>query len=160
VEAVPAEPKRKPPWLPLLLGGLAALALFVLCLGAAALAVRRATQFARGLSQTVDQAMQAFQPSAAALQFQGNLSAGNTQAAYGLTSAEFQKRWTLQDFAGLVNDHPELAGPWADFAPEEQTETSLTVRLTAEAKGGRKVPVKLRLRKEEGQWKVDEITWP
>ena len=164
MEPVPAEPKRKVPWLPLVLGGLAGLLLVAVCIGAAGVAVYQLTRLGQhirqSVGQAVDQAIQGLQPLATALAFQASLSAGDTDGAYGLTTERFRQGRTKQDFARLVNDHPELAAPWSDVAAEDQTETSLTVQLTAETQGGKKVPIKLRLRKENDQWKVDEIILP
>jgi hypothetical protein len=160
VEPVAAGPKRKAPWLPLLLGGLAALLLFALCLGAVVQLTRLAHHVRESVGQAIEQAARALQPLTTAMAFQASLSAGDTKGAYALTTERFREGRTLEDFAGLVRDHPELAAPWEDVAAEAQTETSLTIRLTAAGPGGKKVPVRLRLRKEDDQWKVDEIILP
>jgi hypothetical protein len=164
LEPVPAEPKRKVPWLPVVLGGLAVVLLFAVCLGAAGVAVVQVTRLAhhvrQSVGQAVDQAIQGLQPLATTMVFQASLSAGDTKAAYDLTTERFRQGRTREDFARLVKDHPELAGAWSDVAAEDQTETALTISLTAEAQGGKKVPLKLRLRKENDQWKVDDIILP
>jgi hypothetical protein len=164
VQPVPAEPQRKVPWLPVALGVLAVVLLLAVCLGAAGLAVVKVTRFAhhvrQSVGQAVDQAIQGLQPLTTVMVFQASLSAGDTKGAYDLTTERFRQGRTREDFARLVNEHPELAGAWIDVAAEDQTETTLTIRVTAEAQGGKKVPVKLRLRKENDQWKVDDLILP
>jgi hypothetical protein len=140
------------------------LLLFALCLGIGALAVRQAVLFGQRIGQDVNrglqQAAEALQSIAVFVQFRQDLADGKPEAAYGLTTDGFQKRWTLEQFKKFVADHPELADPGASLTTDDQTDTSGAIRLTATTAAGRPVSFKLRLVKDKGQWKVDEITPP
>jgi hypothetical protein len=139
---------------------------FALCLGVAALAVRQAVLFGQRVGHDVNQGLQqaaeALQSIAVLMEFQQDLAAGKPEAAYGLTTDAFQKRQTLEQFKKFVADHPELGGPGVSFAAdgEGQTNASGTVRLTTTNAAGRQVSFKLRLVKDKGQWKVDDIAPP
>jgi hypothetical protein len=160
LEPVAAEPKHKVPWLPLLLGGLAVLLLVAGCLGAVVLVTRVVHHVEKTVGQVMQQVAEGLQPLTTAVAFQASLSAGDIKSAYELTSERFREGHNLKDFTQLVKDHPELAAQWEDVAALDQSETSLTIRLAAAGAGGKKVPIKLRLRKENDQWKVDEVTFP
>jgi hypothetical protein len=160
VEPVATEPKHKVPWLPLLLGGLAVLLVFAGCLGAVVLVTRLVHHVRETVGRVVQEAAQALQPVTTAMMFQAALSSGDTKSAYQMTTERFREGHTLEDFTQMVKDHPELAAQWDELAALAQSETSLTIRLTAAGAGGKKVPIQLKLRKENDQWKVDDITFP
>jgi hypothetical protein len=157
-----SEPKS--PWVPIGLVVLGVLLLLAVCLGAVGLAVRQLVLFGKEVAQKVDQsvaqAAQGLEAVGVVVTFKDHLVNGRTEIAYGLTSEGFQRRMTLEQFKALVAQHPELSVPGVGITVEEQTETSATYRVMQGQANGRQTECKVRLVKEKGTWKIEEIVFP
>jgi hypothetical protein len=147
----------------LAVGGI--LLLLALCLGLVGVVVYQVGVFGRRIARDVDQAVkqaaEAMEPIAVIMQFHQNVSTGQTAAAYALTTDGFQEKKTLQQFQEMMAGHPELARSGLALTDQgEQTPTSCTLRATVATANGRQVPITLRLVKEKGRWKVDDVAFP
>jgi hypothetical protein len=115
----------------------------------------------QGLEQSIAEGVQqALEPMAAVFDFEGNLQVGNIEAAYALTTAEYQRRQSLEEFAEFVDRHPELRSRWATLAHEARAEDSCLYRLTAETDDGLRSVFELRLKRGTSGWRVDDIVLP
>jgi len=114
--------------------------------------------FLMSLKGAIGVAMQqAMEPMIVVLDFQGNLAVGNVELAYDLTTEEFHRRQTLEDFVKLLDKHPELHGEWINTAVDNPAADSCTYKITTQTDDGRRFTFELRLRKEEEKWKINEI---
>ena len=92
--------------------------------------------------------------------FEGNLTMGNTELAYSITSEEFQRRHSLQEFVAMVEMHRELQWRTTLTLGEELAENCSAYKVTKEADDGSQFIFKFRLIRENEEWKVDEVIWP
>jgi hypothetical protein len=97
--------------------------------------------------------------------FEGNLRVGNLDVAYELTTEEFRSRQSRVEFDGFIAKHPELRHPCVELTPQERTEEELreescVYKITTETADSVRSTFKVRLQKEKGKWKVDELILP
>jgi hypothetical protein len=105
----------------------------------------------------------AMEPMIVVLDFEGNVSVGKLDAAYELTTEDFQCRRTAAEFADFVEEHEELTWTWSDIIADAPppAEDECSFRIKATAPDGSVSNFVLRLRKEDdGKWRVDEIVFP
>ena len=123
---------KKKKW-PKILGGIIA---FIL------LAVGLAFYFTSGMVEVVEKQL-AF------------LRHGNLKGAYDLTSKDFQKSTSLEQFQAFVKRYPSLAQNQGHTFTTRTTEgTTGTLKGTLTARDGAVTPVEFQLVKEQGEWRV------
>ena len=138
---------------------LAGIALLLSCLVLGGLLVAALRAFLIELDQALAEGLkEACEQIVVTMDFQGNLKVGNIHAAYDLTSEEFRSGLNQDEFAQLVENHPELRWSWVDSRGEIPTTDSCTYTITAEAKGGQRSAFQLQVKKEMGAWKIDRLT--
>jgi hypothetical protein len=103
---------------------------------------------------------QGLEPMIVEMEFVLNLQDENPEAAYGLTSRAFQQRQSFAEFAGFVERHPGIRSKWINLEGEQPSADIYLFNNTTEMNGERRFEFTLRLCKEEGKWKVDEIILP
>jgi hypothetical protein len=123
----------------------------------------------RAVNQVLDRAVpamlhealeQKFEQESTTLGFLGNFNPGNFDNAYDLTTEQFQRRYSLEEFGDFVKLHPEMQSGWVEMTYEDGTVDSPIYRITTKTDGQRITTFRLRLRKEGAKWKVDEIVLP
>lgn len=143
-----------------LIGCLSALLLFPLA-GAGVSLWSIFTSFRASFEQSFTAALrEGLQPMKVSMDFVGNLRVGNLDAAYALTTEEFQRRQSLEEFAEFVRKLGDFRSPWLEPAGEEQTADSCGFWMTAETNQGTRRILRMRLQKEKGEWKVNELVLP
>lgn len=128
----PPESPKKKKW-PKILGGVVA---FIL------LAVGLAFYFTAGMVGVVEKQL--------ALLHQGDI-----KGAYGLTSKDFQKATSLEQFTGFVKKYPSLSQNQGHTFTTRTIENNIgKVKGTLTAKDGAVTPVQFQLVKEQGEWRI------
>jgi hypothetical protein len=105
-------------------------------------------------------------PEQAAKQFAHDLGAGLTQAAWEQTSLEFQSRHIKAGgpdqskyFADFLQEHPGLKNPASIEVKSQMMDPSQpTVQVTVTTQMREKIILNLKLRKEFGEWKVNDLS--
>jgi hypothetical protein len=87
--------------------------------------------------------------------FLGNLNPADIEGSYDYTSEAFRRRQSLSEFADFIGRHPEVQSGWVKMDDED----GWTYRITTKTHG-RITTFRLRLCREAGTWKVDEIMLP
>jgi hypothetical protein len=94
------------------------------------------------------------------LDFSLFLRVGDIEAAYGLTTDDFQDGESLEDFIAFVEEHPELRDNWVKESIREQAGDRFVDEVTTEGEDGRRSTFTLEFRREEGRWRVARIDFP
>ena len=129
--SLPGSPKKKK-W-PKILGGVVAFILLAVGLG---------FYFTAGVVGVVDQQ----------LEF---LRQGDIKGAYGLTSKDFQKATSLEQFTAFVKQYPSLSQNQGHTFTTRTIENNIgKVKGTLTAKDGAVTPVEFQLVKEQGAWRI------
>jgi hypothetical protein len=124
-------PKKKK-W-PKILGGVAA---FII------LAVVLAFYFTAGMVGVVEKQLQL-------------LRQGDIKGAYALTSKDFQKATSLEQFTAFVKQYPSLSQNQGHTFSTRTIENNIgTVKGSLTAKDGAVTPVEFQLVKEQGEWRI------
>jgi hypothetical protein len=89
------------------------------------------------------------------LVFLGNLNPTDIEGSYDYTSEAFRRRQSLSEFTDYIGRHPEVQSGWVKMDDED----GCTYRITTKIQG-RITTFRLRLCREAGTWKVDEIMLP
>jgi hypothetical protein len=105
-------------------------------------------------------------PEQVAKQFVHDLGAGLTQAAWEQTSLEFQNRHIKAGgpdqskyFADFLQDHPSLKNPVSLEVKSQMLDPSQpTVQATLTTQRGEKIIMNLKLKKEFGEWKINDVS--
>ncbi len=127
----PGSPKKKK-W-PKILGGVVA---FII------LAVGLAFYFTAGMVGVVDKQL-------------ALLRRGDIKGAYSLTSKDFQKATSLEQFTVFVKQYPSLSQNQGHTFTTRTVENNIgTVKGTLTARDGAVTPVMFQLVKEQGQWRI------
>jgi hypothetical protein len=127
----PQSPKKKK-W-PKIMGGVIAFILLAVGLG---------FYFTAGMVGVVDQQ----------LEF---LRQGDIKGAYGLTSKDFQKATSLEQFTAFVKQYPSLSQNQGHTFTTRTIENNIgKVKGTLTAKDGAVTPVEFQLVKEQGAWRI------
>jgi hypothetical protein len=142
-----------------LLTGVGVLALFVAGVGMWMILMAAAwVQVAAAIPNAIQNAGDAL---GAGYCFAWLLQTGEIEAAYNGTTKEFQNRQSFAEFAAVVKAHPELRFPIVEQAIEvNNDEVSGAYRYTVEDRDGRQTTVRLRLKKEGGEWRIDDLIVP
>jgi len=127
---------------------------------------RVAENAAQVVAEQADKMADALQAEAAAQAFLMDVSTGQTDRAYGMTTQGYQTRRTLKDFTAYVDQHPGLKNqnfpqPAAPTPPA--VNDRVTVRLSLNGGVGAANPANVAtidMLRENGQWKVDEFLAP
>lgn len=83
------------------------------------------------------------------------LETGNIKKAYSLTSKDFQKSTSIEDFEKFLNHYPSLKNNKSAFFNEREVENNTGhVKGTLTAKDGAQTAVEYQLIKEDGEWKI------
>jgi hypothetical protein len=83
------------------------------------------------------------------------LQRGDLKGAYGLTSRDFHKTTSLEQFAAFVKQHPSLSQNQGHTFSTRSIENNIgTVKGSLTAKDGAVTPVEFRLVKEQGDWRI------
>lgn len=86
------------------------------------------------------------------------IKSGNTIKAYALTSQAFQKAVPIERFESFVNQYPALKENKGYFFTNREINNNMgTLSGTLTGKNGYQIPVRFKLIKENGQWKVFSI---
>ena len=124
-------PKKKK-W-PKILGGVLAFILLAVGLG---------FYFTAGMVGVVDQQLEL-------------LRQGDIKGAYGLTSKDFQKATSLEQFTAFVKQYPSLSQNQGHTFTTRTIENNIgKVKGTLTAKDGAVTPVEFQLVKEQGAWRI------
>jgi hypothetical protein len=112
----------------------------------------------RALDRAIDQAAQdALAPAIVLLDFSEYLAVGNKGAAYSLTSEDFQRRVSREDFSTFVDQHPDFSSQWVENKVVEQTAESVVYEVSCELGRESHSTFRVRLQKENKVWKVGNI---
>jgi len=98
-------------------------------------------------------------------QFVHDLCAGLTQAAWDETTADFQTRHIKvggpdqsKYFADILQEHPGLKNPTAvDVKSPIIDSDQATIEASVTPRSGEKITLNLKLKKELGAWKVNDL---
>jgi hypothetical protein len=83
------------------------------------------------------------------------LRQGDIKGAYALTSKDFQKATSLEQFTAFVKQYPSLSQNQGHTFTTRSIENNIgTVKGTLTAKDGAVTPVKFQLVKEQGEWRI------
>ena len=83
------------------------------------------------------------------------LRQGNLKGAYELTSRDFQKSTSLDQFQAFVKRYPSLSQNQGHTFTTRTTEgTTGTLKGTLTAQDGAVTPVEFQLVKEQGEWRI------
>ncbi len=97
----------------------------------------------------------------AAQTFLEQLTAGDIEAAYRSTTPAFQQKQTLQQFQAFVDQHPLLKQHTdAEHDDDDHNPGADHISLQYTLSGNGQMKVTIQLKKENGQWKVDELSAP
>jgi len=110
---------------------------------------------------TVGTRIDADSPQPDAMHFLNDLSRGDTVAAWTWTTAEFQQGHLVQGepikyFENLLRNHPGLRNPTTTHIQTQNIDPD-QLQATITPKSGRKIILNLRLKKELGIWKVNDL---
>jgi len=105
-------------------------------------------------------------PEQAAKQFVHDLGSGLTQAAWEQTSLEFQNRHIKAGgpdqskyFADFLQEHPGLKDPASiEVKTQMMDQSQPTVQATLTTPKGEKIIMNLKLKKEFGEWKINDVS--
>ncbi len=127
-----SESKKKKKW-PKIVGGI--LAVIIMAIGLA-------FYFTAGMVGVVDKQLELLQR-------------GDLKGAYGLTSKDFQKTTSLEQFIAFVKQYPSLSQNQGHTFTTRTIENNIgTVKGTLTAKDGAVTPVEFQLVKEQGEWRI------
>lgn len=127
-----SESKKKKKW-PKIVGGI--LAVIIIAIGLA-------FYFTAGMVGVVDKQLELLQR-------------GDLKGAYSLTSRDFQKNTSLEQFAAFVKKYPSLSQNQGHTFTTRTIENNIgTVKGTLTAKDGAVTPVEFQLVKEQGEWRI------
>jgi hypothetical protein len=98
-------------------------------------------------------------------QFVNDLCAGLTQAAWDQATAEFHTRHMKvagpdqsKYFADILQEHPGLRNPTAIEVKSQTADSNqATLEATLTSKSGEKIIINLKLKKELGAWRVNDL---
>jgi hypothetical protein len=83
------------------------------------------------------------------------LGQGDIKSAYSLTSKDFQKATSLEQFTAFVKQYPSLSQNQGHTFTTRSVENNIgTVKGTLTARDGAVTPIRLRLVKEQGEWRI------
>jgi hypothetical protein len=112
----------------------------------------------RVLEHAVDKAVaDALGPVIVLLDFSENLAVGNKDAAYSLTSEDFQQRISREAFSTFVDEHPDLTSDWSENKVVNQTTDSVVYEVSSRPEEERHYKFRVRLQKEKEAWRIADI---
>lgn len=147
-------------WILLAIGA-AMLILLLGCAGLIWMAIIFAQKLGAGIAEGIPKAIEeSLKPLTVAVEFQKAVLSDDLPAAYEMTTTGYRKKTDLEGFKEFVKKHPVLTQGWTTFVAKDTAIDHYLIKFIKENEDGTEQSFDVRMRKEKGEWKIDDIVLP